>query len=1032
VLAAAGLWGGLAAEAGPALAGAGLYAAPAAIGAASCADPADACTLATALADAAAGDTVYLVQPGAEGTASTYYIGNWSVGTAGTSAGAQVTIAPAPGLASAPILDGDGTSAGACQTGSCDGPVLSIGSGVYATVQDVTIQDARNTTTILGGGIHNGDGATLTVSGSTFTGNSARDGGAIDNADFSGAGTLTVTGSTFTGNSAISDGGAIDNADNADYGGTVTVSGSTFTGNSAGDGGAIDSADGGGGGALTVSDSTFTGNSAHYDGGAIDNGDTGGGALTVTDSTFTGNSARDGGAIDNGDDYGGGTLTVSDSTFSGNSATDGGAIDNGDFYGSGTVSVAADIFDGSCDQAGGSWADAGYNAGTDGTCENGGTADSTALTAAELGPLAGNGGPTQTVLPLAGNPALGIVPVSTSVMLGGASVALCPVTDQRGVASVAGLACNAGAVQGPAGLYAAPAAIGAGDCSSAADACLLATALSEAAPGYTVYLVQPGTEGTPGSYYIGNWSVGTPGTSAGAQVTIAPVPGLASAPILDGDGTNAGTCETGSCDGPVLSIGSGVYATVQGVTIQDADNTATLFGGGIANLGGGTLTVTGSTFTGNQAGEGGAIDNADGFGGTVTVSGSTFTGNQASDNGGAIDNGDEGGSGTVTVSDSTFAGNTASDGGAIDNCDFYGGGTLTVSDSTFTGNTAVSDGGAIDNGDHGGGGTLAVSDSTFTGNTASGDGGTIDDADNGGSGTVSVAADIFDGSCGVSAGGSWADAGYNAGTDATCENGGTADSTALTPAELGPLAGNGGPTQTVLPLAWNPALGIVPASTSVTLDGSPVALCPVTDQRGVASAPGAACDAGAVQVQAARPAVTGVTPGAGTDAGGTPITITGRNFAPGAKVELGPGPGPGPGPGAVLATGVDVLSPAKITATAGGPARPGNWHVFVITAGGTSKASPRSLYQYDAPPVVYSLSPARGPAGGGTTVTIGGCCFSPGASVLFGAAAAGHVSYVSARELTVTAPPGSGTVTVTVTTPGGTSRRRPHDHYHYT
>jgi len=944
VLAAAGLWGGLAAAAGPALAGAGLYAAPAAAGTGDCSSAADACTLATALSDAVAGDTVYLVQPGTEGTASTYYIGNWSVATAGTSAGAQVTIAPVPGLASAPILDGDGTSAGTCQTGSCDGPVLSIGSGVYATVQGVTIQDGDNTATAEGGGIHNGNGGTLTVTGSTFTGNQAGDGG-----------------------------------------------------------------------------------------GAIDNGDFGGGGtVTVSDSTFSGNSAHDGGAIDNADHSGTGALTVSDSTFSGNSARDGGAIDNGDFYGSGTVSVAADIFDGSCDQAGGSWADAGYNAGTDGSCENGGTADSAALTAAELGPLAGNGGPTQTVLPLAGNPALGIVPVSTSVMLDGASVALCPVTDQRGVASPAGLACNAGAVQGPAGLYAAPAAVGAGDCSSAADACLLATALAEAAAGDTVYLVQPGTEGTASTYYIGNWSVGTAGTSAGAQVTIAPVPGLASAPILDGDGTSAGTCETGSCDGPVLSIGSGVYATVQGVTIQDADNTATLFGGAIANLGGGTLTVTGSTFSGNQAGEGGAIDNADGFGGTVTVSGSTFTGNQASDNGGAIDNADEGGSGTVTVSDSTFAGNTASDGGAIDNGDFYGGGTLTVSDSTFTGNTAVSDGGAIDNGDHGGGGTLTVSDSTFTGNTASGYGGTIDDADNGGSGTVSVAADIFGGSCGVSAGGSWADAGYNAGTDGSCENGGTADSTALTPSELGPLAGNGGPTQTVLPLAGNPALGIVPASTSVMLGGASVALCPVTDQRGVASAPGAACDAGAVQVPASagRPAVTGVTPGAGPDAGGTPITITGTDFAPGAKVEIGQGSGPAPG--AIMAARVDVVSPVQITATTGGPARHGTWHVFVITAGGTSKASPGSLYHYDAAPAVTSLSPAGGPAGGGTRVTIHGGGFKPGATVLFGAAAAGHVSYVSARELTVTAPPGSGTVTVTVTTPGGTSSPTPHDQYHYT
>jgi len=158
VLAAGGLWGGLAA-AGPADAGAGLYAAPAAVGAGDCSSAADACTLATALSDAAAGDTVYLVQPGTEGTASTYYIGNWDLATAGTSAGAQVTIAPAAGLASPPILDGDGTSAGTCQTASCDGPVLTIGANVHATVQGITIQNGDNTSTGAGGGIDNGKGS---------------------------------------------------------------------------------------------------------------------------------------------------------------------------------------------------------------------------------------------------------------------------------------------------------------------------------------------------------------------------------------------------------------------------------------------------------------------------------------------------------------------------------------------------------------------------------------------------------------------------------------------------------------------------------------------------------------------------------------------------------------------------------------------------------------------------------------------------------------------------------------------------------
>ena len=59
----------------------------------------------------------------------------------------------------------------------------------------------------LGGAIYNYDGA-LTDDNSTFTGNSATDGGAICNINYGG---LTVDNSTFTGNNVTYDGGAIYN-----------------------------------------------------------------------------------------------------------------------------------------------------------------------------------------------------------------------------------------------------------------------------------------------------------------------------------------------------------------------------------------------------------------------------------------------------------------------------------------------------------------------------------------------------------------------------------------------------------------------------------------------------------------------------------------------------------------------------------------------------------------------------------------------------------------------------------------------------
>ncbi len=64
---------------------------------------------------------------------------------------------------------------------------------------------------------------------------------------------------------------------------------------------------------------------------------------------------------------------------------------------------------------------------------------------------------------------------------------------------------------------------------------------------------------------------------------------------------------------------------------------------------------------------------------------------------------------------------------------------------------------------------------------------------------------------------------------------------------LGPLSDNGGPTATILPLAGNPAIGVVPDPTSVTLNGTPAPLCPTSDERAVASLADAPCNAGAVQ-----------------------------------------------------------------------------------------------------------------------------------------------------------------------------------------
>jgi uncharacterized repeat protein (TIGR01451 family) len=349
--------------------------------------------------------------------------------------------------------------------------------------------------------------------------------------------------------------------------------------------------------------------------------------------------------------------------------------------------------------------------------------------------------------------------------------------------------------------------------------CSLAGALNLAGPGDTIDLATPG--GT--AHYVGNWTVSTDFTADTTPVTIEAAPGLASQPVLDGNNGNSTGCSTTSCYGPVLTVPGGKYVALSGITI--ADGKANSFSGGLANAG--TVTITGSTFTGDHGGDGGAIDTGDG----------AFNG----------------GTGSVTVTASTFTGNTAFAGGAIDIGDNFGGGSVQVTASTFSGNTASYGGGAIGSGAGGGRGSVTVTGSTFTGNTAA-FGGTIASGAGLG-GTVQVAGDLFDGSC-YQPGGTWTDGGYNAGTDTSCFKGGPGDTSGTAVhTDLQPgLTGNGGPTQTIEPTTGNPAIGVMTVHpVTVTLGGSQVTLCPATDQRGYSETPGGRCDAGAVQTTGAPP-----------------------------------------------------------------------------------------------------------------------------------------------------------------------------------
>ena len=249
----------------------------------------------------------------------------------------------------------------------------------------------------------------------------------------SGFGTLTIT--QWPGQAAAEvDGAATGTPFTINSGDTVTLDQLTVeNGSIVAPGGGIVN-----GGTLTVTDSTISNNTASTYGGGIYNY----GGITVTDSTISNNTAYFGGGIYND----GGTLTVTDSTISNNTAggSGGGIVDHG-----GTANIGATIVAGNTGgNCGGAATSVGYNL-TDDTSGTacGFTQSSDVVNAnPDLGSLADNGGTTKTLLPSNNSPAVGKIPLGTT--LNGVSV--CPGLDQHGVARpqpAGGTACSIGAVE---------------------------------------------------------------------------------------------------------------------------------------------------------------------------------------------------------------------------------------------------------------------------------------------------------------------------------------------------------------------------------------------------------------------------------------------------------------------------------------------------------------------------------------------------------------------------------------------------------
>lgn len=173
--------------------------------------------------------------------------------------------------------------------------IISTVPNAVGTINGVTVTGGNGAGMLdsgRGGAIYNA-GGTLTINNSVITGNSAANGGGLNNAASSSvAANLTLNNCIVSDNTATGSGGGMQNFSTS----TVTINNSTFTGNTS------QGTTGGGGGqfngAVRITNSTFANNTAPSAGGLQLNGSLG---TILTNVTVSGNtSTTNGGGIHRG------------------------------------------------------------------------------------------------------------------------------------------------------------------------------------------------------------------------------------------------------------------------------------------------------------------------------------------------------------------------------------------------------------------------------------------------------------------------------------------------------------------------------------------------------------------------------------------------------------------------------------------------------------------------------------------------------------------------------------------------------------
>jgi predicted outer membrane repeat protein len=735
---------------------------------------------------------------------------------------------------------------------------ITFDPNVFATPQTITLPggplELTDTTgletitgpaaglTVSGGGLSRvfqvDTGVSAAFSGLTITGGNASSGGGVQN-----LGTLTLTNCTVSGNSASANGSGLNND------GSLALINCTVSGNSA-------SASGGGlsnQGTLTLINCTVSGNSASASGGGLSNQGT-----ATLGNTIVANSTA------GGDIYG--TITGSHNLIGDGSGGLADSITGNPLlaplgnYGGPTMTMpllpgspaidagTSGVFVPTTDQRGrprvgatdiGAFESQGFTL----TAVPGSTPQSAAIGAAFANPLAVTVTANNPLEPVNG----GVIRFDVTPAANGAGALLLNATSASGYSSSALVP----VASGTATIGAGPNnVVGSYSVTVSATEGATSFALTNTGPSFASLVVNT----TSDALFAGAGLL-----SLRLAVTFADLDGMASAITFDANvfatpqtitltggqlelsdtagletitGPAAGVTVSGGGLSRVFQVDTGVSAAFSGLTITGGTSSS---GGGVQNLG--TLMLTNCTVSGNSAsGGGGGLSSS----GTLTLTNCTVSGNSASfSNGGGLNN-----SGTLTLTNCTVSGNSASGqfssgtGGGLNNS-----GTLTLTNCTVSGNAALRGGGIYMDSYYDG--VLAtVSDSTFIGNTASEGGGMLFFF---GQLTLNNSIVAFSTNMDLDLRSTFVRGSHNligdgSGSPSPQIIGGLADTITGDPM-LGPLADNGGPTETMALLPGSPALN---TGSNALIPGGVT-----TDQRGsgFARVIGGTVDIGAFEVQ---------------------------------------------------------------------------------------------------------------------------------------------------------------------------------------